>query len=82
MTMCVDPDHQGKGIAGRLLDRGLEEAGKVGQDVYLEATEAGQGLYISRKFEMLDHIPLMDGRVTCYAMMWRHKNSVVNGTKK
>ena len=43
--MAVDPTYQGQGIAPSLLQRGLDEADKAGQDVYLEGTISGQLLY-------------------------------------
>lgn len=56
-SMAVHPQYQGRSIARRLLERGLEEADRRGQDTYIEATEAGQPLYRRCGFEELE--PLM-----------------------
>ena len=64
--MAVHPDHQGRGLAKKLLQRGLDEADKAGQDVYLEATPAGQNFYKSMGFENLRDFSMFDGK---YALM-------------
>lgn len=57
-SMAVHPDYQGQGIAGRLLQRGLEDADKAQQDVYLEGTAAGRRLYLRHGFEDLEDIDM------------------------
>lgn len=69
--MVVHPDYQGQHIATKLLQRGLEEADKAGQDVYLEGTAAAKRLYYRCGFEDLEDIDLesVDYRLTA---MIRH----------
>ena len=69
--MVVHPDYQGHGIARRLLLRALEEADKAGQDVYLEGTAAGKGLYVRCGFEELGEIN-METVDYKFAVMLRH----------
>ena len=76
--MLVHPDYQGRGIAKRLLQRGLEEVDKVGQDVYLEGTEAGQSLYLTNGFEVVETITLMNGQYSMKAMIRRHRGTETN----
>ncbi len=60
--MVVDPDYQGRGIATRLLQRGLEETDKAGQAVLLAGTAAGAKLYDQAGFEIVEELMLLDGR--------------------
>lgn len=59
-SMTVHPDYQGRGIAKRLLLQGLELAGEAGQDVYLESTPSGKGLYQRMGFEVLEEFTVKD----------------------
>lgn len=69
--MVVHPDYQGRGIAGRLLERGLEEVDRAQQDIYLEGTAAGRRLYLRHGFEDLEDIDmeLVDYKIVA---MMRH----------
>ena len=69
--MVVHPNYQGRGIATKLLQRGLEDADKAGQDVYLEATPSARKLYRRCGFEDLEEIHLATVDYTVLAMI-RH----------
>jgi ribosomal protein S18 acetylase RimI-like enzyme len=59
-SMTVRPDHQGQGIAKRLLVKGLELVDEAGEDVYLESTSSGKGLYQRVGFELLEEFVVKD----------------------
>jgi ribosomal protein S18 acetylase RimI-like enzyme len=59
-SMAVHPDHQGQGIAKRLLLKGLELADEAGEDVYLESTPGARGLYLRVGFEVLEEFTVQD----------------------
>jgi GNAT superfamily N-acetyltransferase len=71
-TLCVYPEHQRKGVGGELLDWGLKQAGERGEKVYLEATEAGKGLYLQKSFKELGMMVVEDGgeEVVDTCMLW------------
>ena len=69
--MLVDPDHQGRGIATRLLNEAMRGADEAGEDVYLEGTAAGQALYLRCGFQPLQDISFLDGTCIVKAML-RH----------
>jgi len=58
--MTVHSDYQGQGIAKRLLLKGLEFPDEAGQDVYLESTPSGKGLYQRVGFEVLEEFTVKD----------------------
>ncbi|KAL4978841.1 acyl-CoA N-acyltransferase [Aspergillus desertorum] len=58
-ALFVHPDYQGKGIAKRLLAWGIEEAERLGADVYLEATEAGRPVYEKTGFQTIKEVRLV-----------------------
>ena len=76
--MVVHPDYQGQGIAGRLLERGLEEADQAQQDVYLEGTAAGRRLYLRHGFEDLEDIDLETVDYKIVAMIRHPRKSSAN----
>ena len=71
--MSVLPEYQGRGIARRLLERGLEGADQAEQDVYLEGTVAGVPLYRRCGFEDLRDMGVLNGAYQMKAMI-RHPN--------
>lgn len=71
--MAVSPDHWGRGVGKKLLQRGLEEVDKAGQDIYLEASPVAVRLYRSCGFEELETIELFEGEMVMTAMIRRHK---------
>ena len=73
--MAVLPDYQGKGIARKLLERGVQGADEAGQDVYLEGTAAGQRLYRRCGFEDLKDISLLNGAHPMKAMLRRPRDT-------
>lgn len=52
--LAVRPDHQGKGLGGRLLTPGLEEADKAGALTYIEASPAGLPVYLNYEWKIVD----------------------------
>lgn len=58
--LAVHPDNQGRGIATQLVARGLEEARKIGLDVYVRAFRPGVGLYRRLGFRMEKEFVLDD----------------------
>ncbi|KAH8673432.1 acetyltransferase [Xylariales sp. PMI_506] len=58
--LAVHPDNQGKGIATQLVAHGLEEAKKIGLDVYVMAFRPGVGLYRRLGFRIEQELILDD----------------------
>lgn len=58
--ICVHPEYQRKGIARELLKWGIEEADRLGLDLYLEATEEGRPVY-----ERAGLVAVKEGRFEC-----------------
>lgn len=56
--MFVDPDYQGRGIGGKLMQRGMELVDADGRDCYVEASAAGVGVYRRAGFEVREELPL------------------------
>ncbi|KAF6819062.1 hypothetical protein CMUS01_11781 [Colletotrichum musicola] len=50
--LAVHPDHQRKGVASTLVERGLEQADAVGMKVWVMSTAAAQPLYEKLGFEL------------------------------
>lgn len=59
-AILVHPDYQRKGIAKRLLAWGIEEAERLGVDLWLQATEEGRPVYERAGFQ-----PLREVKVVC-----------------
>ncbi|KAL4899930.1 hypothetical protein BDW74DRAFT_162710 [Aspergillus multicolor] len=55
-ALFVHPDYQGRGIGKRFLAWGVEQAERLGLDLYLEATEAGRPLYEKTGFQGLKKV--------------------------
>ncbi|KAL4886071.1 acyl-CoA N-acyltransferase [Aspergillus karnatakaensis] len=58
--LSVHPEYQRRGIAKALLQWGLEEADRLGLDVYLEATEDGKPFYALFGFETVRIVAFED----------------------
>ncbi|HRX43252.1 MAG TPA: GNAT family N-acetyltransferase [Clostridia bacterium] len=59
----VDPVHQGKGMAGRLMDALMEDADKQNLPIYLEtATQRNVSMYERRGFNVVEEVmhPIID----------------------
>jgi ribosomal protein S18 acetylase RimI-like enzyme len=69
-SMTVRPDYQGQGIAKRLLLKGLGLADEAGEDVYLESTPSGKGLYQRVGFEVLEEFTVKD-TFAMTVMLWK-----------
>ena len=79
-VLAVHPKFQGRGIGGTLLDWGLQQAEKSGEKMYLESTEIGVPLYVSRGFRECDKIRLLpDLVIPC--MLW-DPSSEIKGARK
>jgi GNAT superfamily N-acetyltransferase len=48
------PDHQRKGLAGRLLRVACDQADAEGKDAYIEASPDGYPVYVKAGFEEID----------------------------
>ena len=64
----VRPSHRRQGIAQKLLQAGLDLTDAVGQDVYVEASPMGRGIYERLGFEQLETIKVV-GRYEETAML-------------
>lgn len=51
--MQVRPEYHRRGLGGRLLRRGLDDADKAGAQTLLAASDPGMGLYVKEGFETL-----------------------------
>jgi GNAT superfamily N-acetyltransferase len=60
LALAVHPDFQRKGVGGELLQWGLKQAQDRGEKVYLEATEAGFGLYSKKGFDIVGMMVVRD----------------------
>lgn len=50
--IAVDPDNQGKGIGTALVESGMEQAKKLGLDIFIYAKEEGSRLYKRHGFRV------------------------------
>jgi predicted N-acetyltransferase YhbS len=60
--LAVDPDHQRKGLAGKLIRTVLVKADQDGLPTYLEATPDGAPVYPRFGFEQKDEFECFDMR--------------------
>ncbi|KAL4773532.1 acyl-CoA N-acyltransferase [Aspergillus nidulans var. acristatus] len=58
-AILVHPEYQRKGIAKRLLAWGIEEAKRLGVDLWLEATEEGRPVYERAGFQHLREVKVV-----------------------
>ncbi|KAK0643768.1 acyl-CoA N-acyltransferase [Cercophora newfieldiana] len=58
--LAVHPDHRNKGIANRLVRKGIEIADQLGLDMYVLALEGGYKIYKGCGFQVLEHLELDD----------------------
>lgn len=56
--LAVLPEYQGKGLGGRLLRPGLEEADKAGAQTYIEASPAGLPVYLKYGWQSVDELAI------------------------
>ena len=49
--LAIHPNAQRKGIGHKLMDWGIKQADEFGEEVFLEATEVGVGLYKKYGFD-------------------------------
>ncbi|TKA83419.1 hypothetical protein B0A55_00361 [Friedmanniomyces simplex] len=68
-ALDVDPVHQHKGIAGRLMQCGLEHADRDGLPIYLEATPDGSSMYRRYGFEPCGEFQLANGQYSVVLMI-------------
>ena len=59
-TLAVHPDYQKRGIAGQLLQWGLDQADDQNLPIWLSATDAGRGLYTKHGFKQVGEIVIPD----------------------
>lgn len=58
--LAVHPDNRGQGIGTMLVKSGIEEARKMGLDVFVHGMKAGLGVYKRAGFRLVDQIILND----------------------
>jgi ribosomal protein S18 acetylase RimI-like enzyme len=75
LSMAVDPEYQGHGIARRMMQKLCELADEAGQDIYLESTTAGLPLYKRAGFEVLGELSMLDGEYLMSSMLRKPKTS-------
>ncbi|KXT09759.1 hypothetical protein AC579_9328 [Pseudocercospora musae] len=70
-SMAVHPDHQGRGIASRLVADGLKLVDADGAECYLEATPSGRKVYEKAGFVVKAEIsqPQLDGKYSLVVMV-------------
>jgi ribosomal protein S18 acetylase RimI-like enzyme len=77
----VHPEHQGKGIATALVQSGMKEAEKLGLDVFIQAMQAGLGVYTRLGFHIEREIVQNDskfggpGDFSDYLMIFEQKQA-------
>ena len=54
--LAVHPDHQGKGLASKLLKAGLEDADRAQAQTYIEASPAGLPVYLKYGWKIIDEM--------------------------
>jgi ribosomal protein S18 acetylase RimI-like enzyme len=72
-TLVVHPEFQRKGVGGRLIDWGLNQAQERGEGVYVEADgEAGKGLYLKKGFKVVGLLVVgeKDDQLVDTCMLW------------
>ncbi|KXS94697.1 hypothetical protein AC578_10374 [Pseudocercospora eumusae] len=82
-SMAVHPEHQGRGIASRLVADGLKLVDADGAECYLEATPSGRKVYEKAGFVVKAEIPLpqLDGKYSLVVMVRPAKSaSASNGS--
>lgn len=78
----MHPDNQGKGIGTALVQSGLEQAEKLGLDVFIYAKQQGVGVYkrlgfrIEKDFVLDDSAYGGTGEVYVALMIYQHKSRV------
>jgi ribosomal protein S18 acetylase RimI-like enzyme len=66
----VDPDHQGQGIGGRLLDTTIDMADRDNTPLYIETeTERNVSFYMKHGFNVIDECAYLDGSVKIWYML-------------
>lgn len=69
--LAVHPDYQRQGIAGKLMQFGLDRADEEGLPIYLTASEKGVALYSKYGFEPRGDVMMMHGKLTANTAMIR-----------
>lgn len=54
--LFTDPEHQGRGAAGLLLQKFIEEARQKGVPAYLDSSERAHALYLKHGFLDLEEV--------------------------
>nr|POE90595.1 hypothetical protein CFP56_60208 [Quercus suber] len=67
--LAVHPDHQGKGVASKLLQHGIGLADQEGAPIYVVASEQGTPVYRKRGFEARSEPTQFRGQETYVAMV-------------
>jgi GNAT superfamily N-acetyltransferase len=54
--LCVPSEYRRRGIASALIQRGLEEAEKLGLDMFVQSKRAGVSVYRKAGFVLIDQV--------------------------
>ncbi|KAK4555720.1 hypothetical protein LTR86_007473 [Recurvomyces mirabilis] len=78
---AVDPAHQGKGLARKMLQWGFDKSEQEKLPVYLEASPAGDPVYIHCGFKPIGQFEIMEGSeiVRCMIRRPNSASNVLNG---
>ncbi|KAK5112018.1 hypothetical protein LTR62_004552 [Meristemomyces frigidus] len=68
-AFAVHPEHQGHGLARRMMQWGFDKADEDGLPIYLEASPAGDPVYIHFGFKPVGQIEMLEGKETCRVMI-------------
>ena len=79
---AVDPAHQGKGLAKKMLQWGFDRSEEEKLPIYLEASPAGDPVYIHYGFKPIGHFEMFDGSEIVRCMIRRPQSAPeeANGT--
>lgn len=75
----VDPKWQRNGVGKALTQWGLERAQEEGIPAGLEASEAGEPMYLKLGFVEVERFLMLDGRVVFPILLWRPENDKGGG---
>ena len=70
--LCVDPAFQGRGIAGKLLDWGQEQASREACPIGLMSSQMAEAVYLKKGFREYGRV-LIGGLIDAPAMIWEPK---------
>lgn len=69
LMLCVSPSFQRRGVGGRLLDWGFDNAIEEGVPVAVQSSPAGEGLYRGKGFRVIAWVKITEG-IEDPVMIW------------